>query len=94
MTGEITLKMAAALLLKEGKLTLSEIEALPFVDSEKLAQAIALSLYNRFDVEWEEDTIRLIKPGLESREAEKSGDDLTREEFEKILERVISPVES
>ena len=51
--------MATALLLKNGSLSVLEIRALPLVDSKELAMAIALSLYNRFDIDFEYDTLKL-----------------------------------
>ena len=48
----ISLKLAAALLLQKGELTISDIRALPFVDSEEFAKVIAFSLQNRFNAEW------------------------------------------
>ncbi|MEW6717534.1 MAG: hypothetical protein AB1345_08530 [Chloroflexota bacterium] len=74
MTGQnkAILGMAAALLLKDGKLSVRDIETLPLVDSEELAWAVALSLYNRFDLELDQDVLRLKTETLIPKRAIKS----------------------
>ena len=47
----LSTKLAALLLMHEGEIALSEIEALPFVDSREKALSIAASLASFFDVE-------------------------------------------
>lgn len=51
VSSSVSLLLAAALLLREGELTISDIRALPFVDSEEFAEAIVLSLQNRYNAE-------------------------------------------
>lgn len=45
------LRLAEALLLKEGEISLDEIAALPFVEDDETAYAIALALVNRLAAE-------------------------------------------
>ena len=47
----IPLRLAAALLLKRGEISLGEIRALPLVEDEDFALAIAEALKQQFDVE-------------------------------------------
>jgi hypothetical protein len=64
----ISLRIAAALLMKDGHISVADIEAVPFVGNERLAKAIALALANRFDVDWDDETICLARPGLTPRQ--------------------------
>ena len=72
--GLLSAKIAALLLVQDGEIKISDIEALPFVDSRELAAIIAKKLVQQFDAEmlslkttkagvsfWEE-VIRLKKP--------------------------------
>ena len=72
---QISIKLAAALLLQRGKISVSDIRALPLVESDDAADAIVeglTSIYNleRFqhretpDHNWE-DVFRLRDPRLE-----------------------------
>lgn len=61
---QVIMKMALAILMKKGELSISDIHALPLVDSEELATAIAFSLFNRFNVEFENNIIRLKDEAL------------------------------
>ena len=61
---ELSFKLAAALLMRDGQLSVNDIEALPFVEDEALATAIALSLINRFDLDWDDEMIRLTDRAL------------------------------
>src|SRR6266480_4225874 len=45
----VPVTLAAALLLKEGEISISDIEAIPFVEGERAALAIAARLTHRFD---------------------------------------------
>jgi hypothetical protein len=47
----LSTRIAAALLLQKGEITLKDIEAIPFVDSHETAFAIAARLARNFDVE-------------------------------------------
>jgi len=85
----IPFRLALALLLQEGQITISDIEALPFVESERLARAIALSLINRLDVEWDEETVRLTGPAPAARKRPKVEDAPTPEEIEKVLSQLV-----
>lgn len=71
---DVSTRIAALLLLDQGELSLSDIEAIPFVEDPEAALAIALKLQQSFDVEtcqqkrtegninfWE-DVIRLRRP--------------------------------
>lgn len=69
----ISVRLAGALLLHRGELSLGEIRALPFIESDEIAAAVANTLSRAFDVEryerragrlspyWEE-VIRLRRP--------------------------------
>ena len=46
---DLATKLAAALLLKRGEITLAEIEALPLVDDERAAMRVASHLREMFD---------------------------------------------
>lgn len=72
--GTLSARIAALLLVQDGEIKISDIEALPFVDSRELATTIAKKLMQEFDAEmylyrtkeaglsfWE-DVIRLKKP--------------------------------
>ncbi len=61
---DIILRMAAALLLKNGQVSINEIEALPFVEGEDHAKDVAIFLFNRFNLEFEEDYLLLKSPPL------------------------------
>ena len=71
---DVSTKLAALILLKDGEITFSEIEALPFVEDKDTALVVAGRLLNSFDVEifqrktrdsemgsWD-DVIRLRRP--------------------------------
>lgn len=72
---DVATKLASLLLLKEGELPISDIEALPFVEDRKTATAIARKLLESFPAEmyqrhlvrasglsqWE-DVVRLKSP--------------------------------
>ena len=69
----IPTRLATALLLKRGEISLGEIKALPLVESEDFALAIADVLAQNFEVEYYEryigqpisrfdDVIRLVAP--------------------------------
>ncbi len=83
------LKMAVALLMDEGELSLFDIQALPLVDNEKLATAIALSIYNHFEVEWDENSLRLKGDRLIPKVNEKREVILSGEETKNILDEYI-----
>jgi hypothetical protein len=51
MSLDIATRLAAALLLQDGRLSLSEIEALPFVEGYEDALTIARRLLQAFDAE-------------------------------------------
>ena len=70
----LSAKIAALLLVQDGEIKMSDIEALPFVDSREVATLIAKRLIQQFDAEmyprrtkeaglsfWE-DAIRLKSP--------------------------------
>lgn len=88
----IHLKMAVALLLYEGTLSLQEIRALPFVESEELARAIALSLFNRFNVEFDRDVLKLKSEMLIPRKSKPQEQEFTKEDFVSALKKVAHPV--
>lgn len=48
---KISVRLAGALLLHQGELSLWEIRALPFVESDEIAAALANTLSRAFDVE-------------------------------------------
>ncbi len=89
MTGKntIILRMAAALLLKDGKLSIRDIQSLPLVDNEQLARAVALSLYNRFDLELEDEVLRLRTKNLHPKKILKAESKLTKEDFRRTLDK-------
>ncbi|HKZ50963.1 MAG TPA: hypothetical protein VJ256_04310 [Dehalococcoidia bacterium] len=72
----LSTKIAALLLLHEGEITLTDIEALPLVESQAMAAAIAMRLVEAFsaersqrkrskgDISFWEDVIRLRQPGI------------------------------
>ncbi len=49
MDTSIPIKLATALLLNEGQISISDIEALPLVENEQMAYHIARHLADRFD---------------------------------------------
>lgn len=49
MDTRIPIKLATALLLNEGQISISDIEALPLVEDEQMAYDIARYLADRFD---------------------------------------------
>lgn len=72
--GTLSARIAALFLIQDGEIRMSDIEALPFVDSKEFATIIAKKLMQEFDAEiyprrtreaglsfWE-DVIRLKKP--------------------------------
>lgn len=85
----VILRMAAALLLKEGNLSVRDIQSLPLVDNEQLARAVALSLYNRFDLELDNDMLRLKTKTLHPKKIKKMASELTKEDFLKTLDKLI-----
>lgn len=51
MNQPLELSLAAALLMEEGELTLTDIEALPFVEDEETAFSILTRLLSMFEAE-------------------------------------------
>ncbi|MDA2912036.1 hypothetical protein MYX04_14040 [Nitrospiraceae bacterium AH_259_D15_M11_P09] len=53
-TDSLAAKIAAAILLKEGKIAVSDIRALPFVETDEKAMAVARELASQFEVDIEQ----------------------------------------
>lgn len=102
-TSSLPMRLAAALLLQEGELSIGDIRALPFVDDPETARAVATSLMSVFQAEWRqrktisqgisywEDYVYLLTSSVSDAESEFERDSLTREEFEDILRKVSGP---
>ena len=93
---ELSVKLAGLLLLEEGELSVSDIEALPFVGDYELARAIADELVSRFDAimerrkmsssvisQWE-DFVRL-KHTVDAKKLRKLKRPFSKAEFEDLL---------
>lgn len=50
---EIATKLAAAILLHDGRISVADIRAIPFIETEERAMQVAKELACIFDVEWE-----------------------------------------
>ena len=104
----LTAKLAALLLLQEGELAMSDIEALPSVDDPEIARDIAQCLIDTFDAEWEqrrigpaetgfwEAIIRLKEQPTKAKvtSSNRSAGELTKEHFEDILRKASAPSSS
>ncbi len=99
-------RLAALLLLRDGELSISDIEAIPFVPDPESARAIALSLVNLLEAQWEqrstrragvtfwEDYIRLKSAVILRKQLTKAGTGRTKEESDNIPKRISCPLES
>lgn len=85
------IKLATAILLTEGEISLTDIEALPFVEDRELAREIAESLRRRFDTNTAQRRISGASgaAGLEDVIVLRSPQ--TKSEFEAMLRRVSRP---